>query len=79
MATISRENLLSKQRLEMAFKMFDKDGSGSLSISELKDIFGGEKISDEIWREIVKEVDDNGDGEVLFYKILFFLILLNFY
>ena len=88
-STINRENLLSKQRLEMAFKMFDKvkkiifflkksfkiqkkciiiakqDGSGSLSISELKDVFGGEKISNEIWKDIVKEVDDNGDGEVI--------------
>lgn len=65
MATINRENLLSKLRLETAFKMFDKDGSGSLSIRELKEIFGGDKISDEIWREIIKEVDDNGDGEVI--------------
>jgi calcium-dependent protein kinase len=41
MATINRESLLSKQRLEMAFKMFDKDGSGSISIDEIKEIFGG--------------------------------------
>jgi calcium-dependent protein kinase len=35
-ATINREKLLSKEKLETAFKMFDKDDSGSISIQELK-------------------------------------------
>lgn len=79
MATINREQLLSKQRLEMAFKMFDKvsnsititrtttmtfqDGSGTLSIDEIKDLFGVHSgISEKVWREMLTEVDDNGDG-----------------
>jgi calcium-dependent protein kinase len=41
MATINREKLLSKEKLEIAFKMFDKDGSGNISIVELKENFGG--------------------------------------
>ena len=41
MATINREKLLSKEKLEIAFKMFDKDGSGTVSVLELKENFGG--------------------------------------
>ena len=80
-ASINRENLLSKQKLETAFKMFDKvsfyfymkkttkklkDGSGSISIDEIKEIFGsyGNSISDKVWKEIIQEVDDNSDGQV---------------
>ena len=33
--------------------MWDKDGSGSLSIDELKQIFGGGKIPEDVWKEIV--------------------------
>jgi Ca2+-binding EF-hand superfamily protein len=41
----------------MAFKSIDKDGSGYLNLDELKEIFGGGRIPDNIWKEIIKEVD----------------------
>jgi calcium-dependent protein kinase len=66
MATINKEKLLSKERLEIAFKMFDIDGSGTISTKELKETFGN-TISESIWKELVNEVDDNGDGEVDIY------------
>ncbi len=34
--TINKTNLLTKGKLEKAFALFDKDGSGSISASELK-------------------------------------------
>ena len=43
--------------------MFDKDGSGTLSIEEIKEVFGGMgKVNENVWRDIIKEVDANGDG-----------------
>ena len=39
-ASICRKVMLSKQRLEKVFNMFDKDGSGSLSAEELTEVFG---------------------------------------
>jgi len=70
MATISRHNMLSKERLEAAFKMFDKDGNGYLTADELKEIFnpGNQReIDDNVWVELIREVDTNGDGK-LSYK-----------
>ena len=54
MATINRENLFQSSRLETTFRMFDKDGSGSINIEELKEIFGqNQQISDEVWQKMV--------------------------
>ena len=45
--------------------MYDKDGSGTISIDEIKEVIGqGQTISDEVWAQVVMEVDANGDGEV---------------
>ncbi|KAL4470266.1 hypothetical protein ABPG74_011877 [Tetrahymena malaccensis] len=64
-ATINRENLLSKQRLELAFKMFDQDGSGTVTKDELKQMFQGMgNVDDKVWKQLLNEVDDNGDGQI---------------
>ena len=39
MATINEKNLVTNERLLQAFKMFDKDNSGSISKQELRDVF----------------------------------------
>jgi len=35
-ATLNERDLLSQDRLKAAFKMFDKDDSGSISVDEIK-------------------------------------------
>ncbi|CAD8109050.1 unnamed protein product [Paramecium sonneborni] len=61
-ATIDRQQLLSKQRLQVTFRMFDKDKSGSITIDELKEIFSG--IPEDMWKQVVKEFDSNSDGQI---------------
>ncbi|CAD8079716.1 unnamed protein product [Paramecium primaurelia] len=61
-ATIDRQQLLSKQRLQMTFRMFDKDKSGLISVDELKEIFSG--ISEDMWKQVVQEFDSNSDGQI---------------
>lgn len=58
LATINRESLVEQERLELAFKMFDKDGSGSITTDEIKNIFGANAlISESVWQELIREVD----------------------
>lgn len=56
---------MKEEKLRAAFKIYDLDGSGSISVDEIKKVLGvGKTISAEIWAEVVNEVDLNGDGEV---------------
>ena len=66
LATIDRSKLLSNDKLQKAFNYFDKDGSGSISVVEIRDILGLRKniVNDQIWAQIVKEVDTDGNGEI---------------
>ena len=36
-------------------------------MEELKEVFGGDKITTEDWKEIIREVDENEDGEVKYF------------
>ena len=55
----------NKSYLKRAFDMFDKDGSGTITIDELKKILAGGSVSNEgVWSQIVKDVDQNGDGVI---------------
>jgi calcium-dependent protein kinase len=68
-AVIDGKNLVTNDRLAKAFKMFDKDSSGAVSVEEIRNIFGGDEHK---WKKIVQEVDLNGDGEIDFeeFKIM---------
>ena len=64
-AAIDKNKLLSRDRLERAFTAFDKDGNGRISAKELRDMLESESpTSPEVWDQLIKEVDQNGDGEV---------------
>jgi len=47
-----------------AFRMFDKDGSGLVSSEELSEILSSGGTAD--FEEMIKEYDDNGDGQISF-------------
>ena len=58
------------QRYRDAFNIFDKDGSGALSVSEIKAVLtrpgGGAPISDAEAEALIADFDTNGDGELQF-------------
>ena len=64
-ASINRQQLLSKERLETAFKTFDLDQSGAIDADELKAVLGKyHRYEDSFWQELIKECDLNGDGVI---------------
>jgi len=69
LATVNHKKLLSQERMTQVFKMFDKDGSGTISRDEIKEFFSmsGEG-NDAFVMELVEEVDKNGDGEISFQE-----------
>lgn len=56
--------------LRTAFKMIDADHSGKINWSELRTLLAGEEFLDiynqEQLERAIREVDENGDGEVDF-------------
>ena len=51
--------------------MFDKDGGGSISIDEIKEVLSfGQDLDDDAFDELVEQVDENGDGEVSFEEFV---------
>jgi calmodulin len=56
----------TEQELLNAFKVFDKDGSGTISSDELRHVLKklGETLTDEEVEEMIKLADRNGDGHI---------------
>lgn len=69
-ATLDQQTFMRDDYLKTAFDMFDKDGSGKISVDELKHILQGEDLNNLVspgeLEGYLKEVDSNGDGELDF-------------
>lgn len=64
-ATMNEKNILSNNKLHTAFKMFDKDGGGSISTEEIKQVLSfGQNLDEAVVNQIIQQVDANGDGEI---------------
>ena len=71
-ATISKEKLLTEDNLKRSFDMFDKDKNGKITPHELKIVLGSnlddENINEDVWIEIISDIDLDGDGEISYYE-----------
>lgn len=65
MATMNEKKNISEEKLRASFKTFDKDGNGTISADEVKAVLGTQ-MSDEAVNNIIKQVDENDDGEIQF-------------
>ncbi len=51
--------------------MFDKDGGGSISMDEIREVMSqGQDLDDDVFDELIKQVDDNGDGEISYEEFV---------
>ncbi|KAK4132102.1 EF-hand [Trichocladium antarcticum] len=60
----------TEQELLNAFKVFDKDGSGTISSDELRNVLKslGEDLTDAELDEMIKLADRNGDGSIDYHE-----------
>ena len=70
--TMNKEKILNNDNLEICFKAFDSDNSGKISLDEISAIFNSgdkeniDKEELEAFKKIIKDADENGDGEISF-------------
>lgn len=64
-ASLQKETLLSKNNLELTFRAFDTNQSGSISQEEIRSLLGPELlVSDSVWSNLLQEADVNNDGVI---------------
>jgi Ca2+-binding EF-hand superfamily protein len=60
--------------LRTAFRMFDKDNSGSIDSVEVQALLMGEDLGNFVSKDAIaqamKEIDSNGDGEIDFDEFM---------
>jgi len=71
-AAMNEKQLTTNDKLRAAFKMFDKDNSGVITPDEIKEVlcFGQNDLSNTAIDDILKQVDENGDGEISFEEFV---------
>jgi len=67
-ASLDRSIYLSEDKLLSAFKVFDRDNSGTITAEELRAVLDRENLmaDDPIWDEIIQDADVNCDGVIDF-------------
>jgi len=53
MATMSDKHTMTNDKLQLAFKLFDKDGNGSIEADEIKAVLGDSKMTSEQIDDII--------------------------
>jgi calcium-dependent protein kinase len=64
MLFFSDSKVLTDKNLHLAFRSMDKDGSGSISVAELKEVLRVKEPSEEAWERYMSAIDATGDGTI---------------
>lgn len=60
-----------------AFKLFDKDGGGTIEAAEIAKVLGqNAAATDSVWQAVIGEVDQNDDGLIDFEEFKTMLLKL---
>lgn len=71
---VESQNDTEEEEVIKAFKVFDKDGNGTLSCAEFKHILTnlGDRFTEAEVEEIFKEADLDGDGQIDYHEFVNF-------
>jgi Ca2+-binding EF-hand superfamily protein len=79
-ANLQLNELLTNEKLQAAFNLFDIDQNGKITIEEIKSLLGGGATesfigsdpNNDVWRSLMYEGDENDDGEITFeeFKVM---------
>jgi len=73
-ATLDKKLYLQEQQCWSAFRVFDRNGDGRISLEELKHVLNSGDVSDAFagqdMEALMKEVDTSGDGEIDFEEFM---------
>lgn len=61
---MSKQRLFSVENLRAAFRLFDKDGSGTITANEIKEVIGANMAQDQVWADLLRQADADGNGEI---------------
>ena len=66
---VSLEKLLSEERLEMTFRVFDKDGDNQISIKEIKELLEAcKQVDEKMVLRAIKDIDKKAQGVLTFQE-----------
>lgn len=73
-ATLDRRQYLQEDVCWSAFRVFDRNGDGNISKAELAAVLGDPNVEDAVGKkdiaDLLKEVDNNGDGQIDFQEFM---------
>ena len=78
-ANFKKEKLLSDKTLQKTFNLLDLDGNGYITLEELKESMPIEITSKIEWKQLIEEVDKDGDNQISFkeFKEMMQKLLIN--
>jgi len=70
-ATLSVDIYMREDYFNGAFKMLDKDKSGKIDVNEILSVIGTGSVKNEVLvAKAVREIDENGDGEISYQEFM---------
>merc|ERR1719156_148692 len=73
-ATLDKKAYIQEDVCWSAFRVFDRNGDGKISMAELEQVLGSGNIEEAMGanaiKDLMKEVDTNGDGEIDFQEFM---------
>jgi calcium-dependent protein kinase len=61
---------LRQERLNEAFQMLDKDGTGKITKEEIKKALKLDNVDENVLNQLIKKYDLNGDGMIDYNEFL---------